>query len=227
MNKILMVEDDFYLRRNLKEILEKHDFQVVTASSVGEAVRYVQHDDTIDLYLLDIWLPDGDGFTICREIRKRNNRPVIFLSVCEEEESVVKGLNMGGDDYVVKPYRTKELLSRITANLRKAQRRQKEKILKSGDLMVDIEQGCVKKEGSTIHLTPGEYTLLMKLMENGECIVKREQLLASLWSDEVETVEDNTLSVTLSRLRSKIGSEYIETIRGFGYRFAGKVYKEI
>ena len=119
MSRILVVEDDFYLRRNLSDILRKNDFLVVTASSVGEAVRYVQTDDEIDLYLLDIWLPDGDGFEICREIRKRNRRPVIFLSVCEDEESVVKGLNMGGDDYVIKPYRTKELLSRIRANLRK------------------------------------------------------------------------------------------------------------
>ena len=85
MSRILVVEDDFYLRRNLSDILRKNDFLVVTASSVGEAVRYVQTDDEIDLYLLDIWLPDGDGFEICREIRKRNRRPVIFLSVCEDE----------------------------------------------------------------------------------------------------------------------------------------------
>lgn len=227
MSKILVVEDDFYLRRNLADILQKNEFSVVTASSVGEAVRYIQTDENIDLYLLDIWLPDGDGFEICREIRKRNHRPVIFLSVCEDEESVVEGLNMGGDDYVVKPYRTKELLSRIRANLRKNKSGKVGDVLKSKDLLVNGKQGIVKKQGEILRLTPVELELLMKLMENGECIVDREQLMSCLSKDGYEGVEDNTLSVNMSRLRSKIGNEYIETVRGFGYRFVGKVYKDI
>ena len=225
MSRILVVEDDFYLRRNLSDILRKNDFLVVTASSVGEAVRYVQTDDEIDLYLLDIWLPDGDGFEICREIRKRNRRPVIFLSVCEDEESVVKGLNMGGDDYVIKPYRTKELLSRIRANLRKNESHHIETVIKSKDLLVDRKQGFVKKQGELVHLTPVELELLLKLMENAECIVDREQFMICLSKDGDESVEDNTLSVNMSRLRAKIGNEYIETVRGFGYRFVGKVYR--
>lgn len=227
MSRILVVEDDFYLRRNLSDILRKNDFLVVTASSVGEAVRYVQTDDEIDLYLLDIWLPDGDGFEICREIRKRNRRPVIFLSVCEDEESVVKGLNMGGDDYVIKPYRTKELLSRIRANLRKNESHHIETVIKSKDLLVDRKQGFVKKQGELVHLTPVELELLLKLMENAECIVDREQFMICLSKDGDESVEDNTLSVNMSRLRAKIGNEYIETVRGFGYRFVGKVYRDI
>lgn len=226
MNRILVVEDDFYLRRNLKEILEKNEFSVVTASCVGEAVRYVQTDETIDLYLLDIWLSDGEGFEICKEIRKRNHRPVIFLSVCEDEESVVKGLNMGGDDYVVKPYRTKELLSRLRANLRKNEKEKQDNLLRCRELMVDRTQGTVKKSGDLLRLTPVELELLLKLMENAECIVNREQLMTCLGRDAYESVEDNTLSVNMSRLRSKIGSEYIETVRGFGYRFAGKVHKD-
>ena len=227
MSRILVVEDDFYLRRNLADILQKNDFSVVTASSVGEAVRYVQTDETIDLYLLDIWLPDGEGFEICREIRKRNHRPVIFLSVCEDEESVVKGLNMGGDDYVVKPYRTQELLSRIRANLRKSESRSLETIFKSGDLIVDRTQGVVKKQGEFVHLTPMEWEILLKLMENAERIVDREKLMTCLSKDGYEGVEDNTLSVNMSRLRGKIGNEYIETVRGFGYRFVGKVHRDI
>lgn len=225
MNRILVVEDDYYLRRNLKEILVKNNFQVVTASSVGEAVHYVQTDDEIDLYLLDIWLPDGEGFTVCKEIRKRNHRPIIFLSVCEEEEAVVKGLNMGGDDYVVKPYRTKELLSRIQANLRKNKNQNSGKILKSNDLILDKKQGCVIRQGQAVRLTPVEFELLGKLMENAECIVSREQLMTCLSKDGYEGVEDNTLSVNMSRLRGKLGNEYIETVRGFGYRFVGKVHK--
>ena len=227
MSRILVVEDDFYLRRNLTDILQKNDFSVVTASSVGEAVRYVQMDDEIDLYLLDIWLPDGDGFEICREIRKRNHRPVIFLSVCEDEESVVKGLNMGGDDYVVKPYRTKELLSRIRANLRKNDSRSAGEVFRSGNLLVDRKQGSAKKADKMLRLTPVEMELLIKLMENAECIVDRERLMTCLGKDGYDGVEDNTLSVNMSRLRSKIGNEYIETVRGFGYRFVGKVHRDI
>lgn len=225
MRKILVVEDDFYLRRNLKEILEKNEFKVITASTVGEAVDCVYRDEDIDLYLLDIWLPDGEGFEICKEIRKRNHQPIIFLSVCEDEETVVKGLNLGGDDYVVKPYRTQELLSRIRANLRKRERNHMGNVLKSKDLMVDRKQGIVKKQDEFIRLAPVEMELLLKLMENAECIVDREQLMDCLSKDGCVGVEDNTLSVNMSRLRGKIGSEYIETVRGFGYRFAGKVHK--
>lgn len=225
MYKILVVEDDFYLRRNLAEILKQNEYCVQTASSVGEAVRYVQTDNEIDLYLLDLWLPDGDGFEICKEIRKRNHRPVIFLSVCEDEETVVKGLNMGGDDYVVKPYRAKELLSRISANLRKMNQQNELYVLRSGELLLDIKQSVVIKKEKELHISPVEFVLLLKLMQNAERIVGREQLLDCLSKDE--ELEDNTLSVHMSRLRSKIGNEYIETIRGFGYRFVGKVYKDI
>lgn len=225
MSRILVVEDDFYLRRNLKEILIKNNFQVLTASSVGEAVRYVQTDEAIDLYLLDIWLPDGEGFEVCKEIRKRNYRPIIFLSVCEDEDAVVKGLNLGGDDYVVKPYRTKELLSRIRANLRKNESHRIGNLLKSNDLLLNRMQGIVKKQGEPVRLTPVELELLLKLMENAECIVDRERLMDCLSKDGDEGVEDNTLSVNMSRLRGKIGSEYIETVRGFGYRFVGKVHR--
>lgn len=227
MNKILVVEDDFYLRRNLKEILVDNGFSVVTASSVGEAVHYVQIERDIDLYLLDIWLPDGDGFEVCKEIRRKNHRPVIFLSVCEDEESVVKGLTLGGDDYVVKPYRTKELLSRISANLRKYENQNHGAFWKSKDFVFDTERGCVKKQGERIRLTPIEFALLFKLMEHADCIVKREQLMMCIGDEMGVFVEDNTLSVNMSRLRNKIGADRIETIRGFGYRFIGKVYKEI
>ena len=226
MSKILIVEDDFYLRRNLREILTTNGYAVFVASSVAEALSYVQREDEIDLYLLDVWLPDGEGFSICQEIRRKNTKPVIFLTVCDEEESVVKGLNMGGDDYVIKPYRTRELLSRIRANLRKREITSDEIFFKSGELVLDKKQGIVRKKQELLHLTPVEFALLLKLMENSEQIVKREQLLMGLWSEEEGAVEDNTLSVALSRLRRKIGSEYIETIRGFGYRFTGKVRKE-
>lgn len=227
MSKILVVEDDNYLRRDLKEILTKNAYEVIVAASVTEAVHYVMNDDDIDLYLLDIWLPDGEGYSVCNEIRKRNIKPVIFLSVCDDEEHVVKGLNIGGDDYIIKPFRTGELLSRIQANLRRMENRISATVLKSGDLTVDIREERVKKNELELRLTPVEYALLIKLMENAERIVKREQLHTCLWDSVEGAVEDNTLSVNISRLRSKIGCEYIETIRGFGYRFTKKINRMI
>lgn len=223
--KILVTEDDSYLRRDLKEILEKNGYRVVTASSAQEAIWYVHHDEEIDLYLLDVWLPDGEGFDVCKKIRERNLKPVIFLTVCDEEEYVIKGLSLGGDDYVTKPFRTRELLSRIQANLRRMENQTGSQFLKCGELFVDLQQETVKRGGEDLKLRPVEYRILLKFMENAERIVKREQLLTCLWDGEETAVEDNTLSVHISRLRGKIGGAYIETVRGFGYRFTQKVQR--
>lgn len=223
MNKILVVEDDSFLRRDLKEILELNGYEVVVAATVAEAVHYVDIDEGIDLYLIDIWLPDGEGFMVCEKIRKQNLKPIIFLSVCDDEEYIIKGLNIGGDDYVIKPFRTKELISRIEANIRRVKKKEVENILKSENLVVDLTQETVTKDGMLVKLTPIEYSLLIKLMENAERIVKREQLHMCLWDGLGDEVEDNTLSVNISRLRGKIGVDYIETIRGFGYRFTQRI----
>lgn len=225
MSKILVVEDDTYLRRDLREILIKQEYDVVTASSVGEACCYIKKENDIDLYLLDVWLPDGEGFEICSRIRKVSQKPVIFLTVCDDEEHVIRGLNMGADDYVIKPFRTGELLSRIQANLRRIQNTQLQNILKSKDLRMDLGQQIVTRKGEDLRLSPVEYGILCKLMENDGKIVKREQLLDALWDSVGSYVEDNTLSVNISRLRNKVGGEYIETIRGFGYRFTEKVQR--
>lgn len=223
MNKILVVEDDNFLRRDLKEILEKNGYEVIVAATVAEAVHYIDTDEGIELYLIDIWLPDGEGFMVCEKIRKRNLKPIIFLSVCDDEEYIIKGLNIGGDDYVIKPFRTRELISRIEANLRRFKKKEVENILKSDHIIVDLITKTVTKDGMVVKLTPIEYLLLVKLMENAERIVKREQLHMSLWDSIGDEVEDNTLSVNISRLRSKIGIDYIETIRGFGYRYTQKI----
>lgn len=220
---ILIAEDDFYLRRNLKEILQKNGYCVVDVATVSEAISIIQCRTDIDLYLLDVWLSDGEGFTICEEIRKKNDKPIIFLTVCESEESVVKGLNLGADDYVTKPFRTNELLSRIQANLRRIEKTQTATTLCCKELVVDTTQGIVRKNGELLTITATEYRLLELLMQNSEHIVKRDTILDYLWKYAGYAVEDNTLSVSISRLRNKIGNEYIETIRGFGYRFRGKV----
>ena len=227
MYKILVTEDDNYLRRDLKEILEKNEYRVVTASSVQEALWYVCNDEEIDLYLLDLWLPDGEGFAICKKIREKSQKPVIFLTVCDDEESVIQGLELGGDDYVIKPFRIRELLSRIQANLRRLEQAKSAEVLSCDGLLLNEEQGSVKKGEEELLFRPVEYQLLLKLMKNSERIVKREELLTCLWDGEKNAVEDNTLSVHISRLRGKVGGEYIETVRGFGYRFTKKVQKKI
>lgn len=227
MYKILVTEDDNYLRRDLREILEKNEYRVVTASSVQEALWYVCNDEEIDLYLLDLWLPDGEGFAICKKIREKSQKPVIFLTVCDDEESVIQGLELGGDDYVIKPFRIRELLSRIQANLRRLEQVKSAEVLSCDGLLLNEEQGSVKKGEEELLFRPVEYQLLLKLMKNSERIVKREELLTCLWDGEKSAVEDNTLSVHISRLRGKVGGEYIETVRGFGYRFTKKVQKKI
>ena len=141
-------------------------------------------------------------------------RPVIFLTACDDEESVVKGLDLGGDDYVSKPFRTAELLSRIQANLRRNEN-PPSAVMKSGQIRVDTHASTVQKDGSGVSLSSIEYRLLVVLMENPGRIVRRESLMERLWDAWGQEIEDNTLSVNISRLRRKIGSEYIETIRGF------------
>lgn len=223
MSKILVVEDDYFLRRDLKEILSKHGYQVVTAGTGKDAVQISLQQPDIDLYLLDVWLPDGDGFGLCQSIRSRSNCPIIFLTACNDEESVMKGLDIGGDDYVTKPFRSGELLARIQANLRRTQQREPKVRLWCEGVTLELDDGTLLIQGQAVALRPVEYRLLKVLMLNAGRIVKREQLLEQLWDEADNAVEDNTLTVHISRLRAKLGNEYIETIRGFGYRFVKEV----
>ena len=225
--KILIVEDEPYLRRQIRDLLTQKGYIAETAASRAEAVSRILNEDDISLYLLDVWLPDGDGFELCSMIRTKNLRPVIFLTACDDEESVVRGLETGGDDYIVKPFRTAELLARIRANLRRKDDRTAAAVWSCGDIRVVLDANEVYKGEEKLNLSAVEYKLLLALMENGERIVRRETLMEYLWDRWGQEIEDNTLSVTISRLRRKIGAEYIETIRGFGYRLKGPVGKAL
>ena len=227
MKKILIVEDELPLRKNIKELLTRHGFTPLTASTLSEAAHYALTHKDIALFLLDVWLPDGDGFELCRRIRQNTLTPIIFLTACDDEESVVKGLNLGGDDYITKPFRTAELISRIQANLRRQESLNAVKILCSGDIRLDRRQCLASKSGAALSLGAVEYQLLLILMQNAGRIVKREQFMVKLWDASGKFAEDNTLSVNMSRLRKKIGTEYIETIRGFGYRFRQPVTESL
>lgn len=223
MKKILVIEDEQYLQRSIRELLERHGYKAMAAYGVSDAMQYLLNKEDIDLFLLDVWLPDGDGFELCRSIRKYSLKPIIFLTACDDEESVVKGLNLGGDDYIAKPFRAAELISRIQANLRRQEIRDTVKIQRSGVLKIDKTQGRAYKEERELELGTIEYQLLLIMMENPRRIVKRERLFERIWEESGKYAEDNTLSVSMSRLRKKIGPEYIETIRGVGYRFTKQV----
>ncbi len=196
MNTILLVEDDETLNKNITLALETEGYTVLAASTVAAAMPHITE---ADLIILDITLPDGNGVDLCKDIRKTIQTPVIFLTSCDDEADIVRGLDSGGDDYITKPFRLRELFSRIRANLRRV------------------------PEVPKIELTAVEQKLLGYLMLNREQYLTREQILEYLWDSKGIFVNDNTLSVNISRLREKLaktsGCGSIVTKRGMGYKW--------
>ncbi len=215
--KILVVEDDDFLRDGLIEMLKKEGYRVRAGENCakGEELFYAESPDLI---LLDVMLPDGDGFSLCKKIREKNTDvPILFLTACDDEYQIVRGLDSGADDYVTKPFKMLELLSRIRAVLR----RSKKTVLEAKGLSVDTENLTVKKDGKVLLLTPTEFHILLALMKSQGVLVTRNMLLENIWDCDGAFIDDNTLSVHISRLREKIGAEHIVTVRGIGYRWEG------
>lgn len=220
MKQIFLVEDDMAIARNLTRLLCAEGFHVVHASTQQEAFSMLA-EQRFDLSLVDISLPDGNGFTVCTEIKETQGIPVIFLTASGEEASVVTGLNMGGDDYITKPFRPRELVARIRTALRKSGHASSS--FEIGGLYVDIAGGVVKKNGREVSLSALEYRLLLMFINNPKIIITRERLLNELWDAAGEFVTNNTLTVYIKRLREKIESDpenpkIILTVRGTGYR---------
>ena len=212
--KILLVEDDSALRGALEELLCREGYDVVKASNVRSAREGL--DSTIDLVILDVGLPDGDGVELCRCWRSEGvQTPILFLTAKDEEMDVVRGLDSGGNDYVTKPFRMQELLSRIRALLRRNQR--DTTITRSG-ITLDTAKLQATRDGEVLLLTVTEYKILAKLISS-RSIITRAVLLEALWDLDSRFVDDNTLSVHVSRLREKIGGSHIKTIRGVGYQW--------
>ena len=212
--KILLVEDDAALRGALEELLCREGYDVVKASNVRSAREGL--DSTIDLVILDVGLPDGDGVELCRSWRSEGvQTPILFLTAKDEEMDVVRGLDSGGNDYVTKPFRMQELLSRIRALLRRNQR--DTTITRSG-ITLDTAKLQAPRDGEVLLLTVTEYKILAKLISS-RSIITRAVLLEALWDLDSRFVDDNTLSVHVSRLREKIGGSHIKTIRGVGYQW--------
>ena len=216
MTTILLVEDDAVLRDGLTELFAREGYQVITAGSLREAREKLNAD--VQAVVMDVGLPDGDGVSLCREWRESGEtRPVLFLTARGEEFDVVRGLDSGGNDYVTKPFRMQELLSRVRVLMRSAQ--PAKPAVSRGGFIVDRERMQVLKDGETLPLTLTEYKILTMLMDHPN-VVPRDRLLEVLWDDGGKFIDDNTLSVHMSRLREKTGAEHIRTIRGVGYQWS-------
>ncbi len=212
--RILLVEDDSFLRDGLCEMLEKEGYSVKPCTCIGDARKEIANG--YSLVILDAMLPDGNGFDFCSAVRESgNNVPILFLTACDEEIQIVRGLDAGADDYVTKPFKLLELMSRIRALLR----RNTNSVIHSSDLSIDTNNMTVKKNGKPIFVTKTEFQILSTLIRNNGTIVTRAALLQRIWDIEGDFIDDNTLSVHISRLREKIGSKHIATIRGVGYRW--------
>lgn len=220
MTKILLVEDDGQIASYLGELLRAEGFDTQISGSKKEAGECLLAQ-AFDLVLLDVSLPDGNGFSVCAEIKREYEIPVIFLTASGDEYSVVAGLDMGADDYIAKPFRPRELISRIRSVLRRCKKEQR--ILSCGDLRVNVSSATVTKGEKELFLSALEYRLLLLLLQNKGQILTRNQLLEEIWDASGEYVNDNTLSVYMKRLREKIeenpqSPRLLHTIRGIGYR---------
>lgn len=220
MSKLLLVEDDQSIVSSLSDYLGNEGFKIESASGQKEAIEKLDSDQ-YDLALVDIQLSNGNGFSVCSAIKERGTMPVIFLTASDDEYSVVAGLDMGADDYISKPFRPRELLSRINSVLRRTKNTQN--IISYHDLVVDTNQATVSKNGEEILLSAMEYKLLLVFLRNKGIVLSRRRLLELLWDTTGEFINDNTLTVYMKRLRDKIETnpqepEIIITVRGLGYK---------
>lgn len=218
--RVLLVEDDDKIVENLTGFLKEEGCFLVSASGQREAVRLLSKE-SFDLALLDISLKDGNGFSVCAAIKSISDMPVIFLTASDDEYSVVAGLDMGADDFISKPFRPRELLSRMKSVLRRSGK--VKSILETGGLKVDTDKAQVTKNGQEIFLSALEYRLLLVFLNNKNMVLSRSRLLEEIWDIAGEFVNDNTLTVYIKRLRDKIEDEpwnpqIIKTIRGLGYK---------
>ena len=214
--KILIIEDDATIRSGLKYCLEYEKFEVIEAMGLDSLNKL----DNVSLILLDINLPDINGFELFKKIKERKNIPIIFLTANDLEPSIVMGLDMGADDYVTKPFKTRELISRIKNVLR---RNNNFDVINIKNIVIDLKQAKVFKNGKDVNLTALEYKILLTLALNPNQVFTREKILADIWDVNEEYVYDNTLTVYIKRIREKIEDDVtnpkiIKTVRGIGYK---------
>lgn len=219
--KIFLLEDDEAIGIGLTYSLENEGYNVTLAKTVGDAMKIIS-SESFALYILDLTLPDGSGYDVCKRIKEIGDLPVIFLTAFDDEVNVVMGFDLGADDYISKPFRVKELLVRIKSVLRRYNKESADGIVKIKDLIINTNEAKVYKNNNEIILTAMEYKLLLILLNNRGSVLSRGQLLENIWDIDGDFVEDNTLTVYIKRLRDKIEEDpaqpvYIKTVRGLGY----------
>ncbi len=215
-NKLLLVEDNEIIIKGLKYTLEQEHFELDIAKSKSLAEDALSSNE-YDLVILDIMLPDGNGFDLCKYIKEEKDYPVIFLTAKDEEKDVVLGFDLGADDYIIKPFRNRELISRIQNVLRRYNKDKKELICRN--IRVDLEAKRVYINEAEVLFTALEYRILILLLQNKGKTITREKILDKIWDIAGNYVNDNTLTVYIKRIRAKLGTEdVIKTIKGIGYR---------
>lgn len=218
--KILMIEDDETIRTGLKYYLEQENFEVLETGNGNDALKLYQDND-ISICLLDINLPDYNGFDLFKEMKKYKDIPIIFLTANDLETSIVMGLDMGADDYITKPFKARELISRINNALRK--RNKTTNLIKFKNITVDLNGARVLKDNKDVFLTALEYKIVLTFFLNPNIVFTREKILADIWDVNEEYVNDNTLTVYIKRIREKLEEDptnpkIIITVRGLGYK---------
>lgn len=222
MVTILLVEDDTTIAKGLEFTLNQEGFEVITAFNVEQAKTVLLNK--INLAILDITLPDGNGFELCKYIKEKADIPIIFLTAKDEETDIVLGLDMGADDYITKPFRLRELISRVNTILRRSGQDEKSKNkITVQDITIDTAKGTVYKQDKELEMSALEYRILLMLFSNKGYLMTREQILEKIWDIAGNFVNDNTLTVYIKRIREKIeqdatNPQIIKTVRGTGYR---------
>ena len=222
MNKILIIEDEETIGMGLKYYLEQENFSVNVSSLGHDAISYIKENNDIDLILLDVNLPDINGFNLFKDIKSVKDIPIIFLTASDMETSIVMGIDMGAEDYITKPFKVRELLSRINAVLRRRGNNSNTNVIKIKDITIDMKQAKVFKNGIDLMFTALEYKIFLTLALSPNTVFTREKILGDIWDINYDYVNDNTLTVYIKRIRKKIeddpmNPEVIKTVRGIGY----------
>lgn len=226
MSRIFLLEDDCSLITGLSFSLKKQGFELEMAKTIAEA-NMLWQENKFDLLILDVSLPDGSGFDFCQRVRRTSDVPIIFLTASDEEINAIMGLDMGGDDYISKPFKLGVLMSRINALLRRSQRKTLDTAkqeLTSNGIVVSLLEGAAYKDGVNLELSAGEYKLLCYFMQNPGHILSKEQIMDKLWDSEGNYIDSSSLTVYIRRLRMKIEEnpgepKFLLTVRGMGYKW--------